>query len=270
MQNEWWLKLAGEIQGFADTGNQQEFYSAIKRAYGPQRTATCPVRSADGSKLITDKKEILDSWAEHYQHLLNRGNPSDPTVFENLPEFPTIPELDNMATRQEVHMAVISLKNKAAGPDGIPAEILKHGGNAILDSLHDIFQKVWVSSCCPQKWKDADIVSIFIKKGDRAVCGNSRGISLLATSGKVLTRILFRLLAHITEEVLPESQSGFRKERSTADMVFIARQLQEKAIEQQQDLYMIFVDLAKAFDTVNRTLLWEILRKFSCPPPLSW
>jgi len=43
MQNEWWLKLAGEIQGFADIGNQQEFYSAIKRAYGPQRTATCPI-----------------------------------------------------------------------------------------------------------------------------------------------------------------------------------------------------------------------------------
>lgn len=268
MQNEWWLKLAGEIQGFADIGNQQEFYSAIKRAYGPQRTATCPIRSADGSKLITDKKEILDRWAEHYQHLLNRSNPSDPTVFENLPEFPTIPELDNMPTRQEVHMAIISLKNnKAAGPDGIPAEILKHGGNAILDSLHDIFQKVWASSCCPQKWKDADIVSIFKKKGDRAVCGNSRGISLLATSGKVLTRILLsRLLAHITEGVLPESQSGFRKERSTVDMVFIARQLQEKAIEQQQDLYMVFVDLAKAFDTVNRTLLWEILRKFGCPP----
>ncbi|XP_069984652.1 transposon TX1 uncharacterized 149 kDa protein [Penaeus vannamei] len=268
MQNEWWLKLAGEIQGFADIGNQQEFYCAIKRAYGPQRTATSPVRSVDGSKLITDKKEILDRWAEHYQHLLNRSNPSDPTVFENLPEFPRIPELDNMPTRQEVHMAIISLKNnKAAGPDGIPAEILKHGGNAILDSLHDIFQKVWAASWCPQKWKDADIVSIFKKKGDRAVCGNSRGISLLATSGKVLTRILLsRLLAHTTEGVLPESQSGFRKERSTVDMVFIARQLQEKAIEQQQDLYMVFVDLAKAFDTVNRTLLWEILRKFGCPP----
>ncbi|XP_076038445.1 uncharacterized protein LOC143023730 [Oratosquilla oratoria] len=49
-------------------------------------------------------------------------------------------------------------------------------------------------------------------------------------------------------------------------MVFVARQLQEKAIEQQQDLHMIFVDLAKAFGTVNRTLLWEILRKFGCPP----
>lgn len=268
MQNEWWLKLAGEIQGFADTGNQQEFYSAIKRAYGPQRSTTCPVRSADGSRLITDNKEILDRWAEHYQQLLNRSNPSDPTVFENLPELPIIEDLDNFPTRQEVHMAIISLKNnKAAGPDNIPSEILKHGGNAILDCLYTIFQKVWASSCCPQQWKDADIVSIFKKKGDRAACGNSRGISLLATAGKVLTRILlFRLLNHITENVLPESQSGFRKDRSTVDMVFVARQLQEKAIEQQQDLYMVFVDLAKAFDTVNRTLLWETLRKFGCPP----
>ncbi|XP_076029825.1 uncharacterized protein LOC143018350 [Oratosquilla oratoria] len=74
-------------------------------------------------------------------------------------------------------------------------------------------------------------------------------------NGKTPTLVLDR----IAEEVLSESQSGFRKERSTVDMVFVARQLQEKAIE--QDLYMVFVDLAKAFDTVNRTLLWEILRK---------
>ncbi|XP_076030408.1 uncharacterized protein LOC143018707 [Oratosquilla oratoria] len=212
----------------------------------------------------------MDRWAEHYQHLLNMGNPRDPTMFGTLPDLPSLPELDNRSTRWEVHKAVTELKNKAAGPDGIPAEILKHDGDAITDCLHNIFQKVWTSSCCPQQWKDADIISIFNKKGDRAVCGNSTGISLLATSGKVLTRILlFRLLDHIAEEVLLESQSVFRKERSTVKMVFVVRQLQEKAIEQQQDLYMIFVDLAKAFDTVNRTLLWEILRKFGCPPPPS-
>ena len=268
MQNEWWTKLAGEIQGFADAGDQQQFYSSLKRAYGPQRDTFCPVRSADGSTLITEKPKILGRWAEHYEELLNRSNPTDPTLLDDLPDLPTSWELDDVPTRQEVSQAVSSLKNsKAAGPDGIPAEILKYGGNIITDCLHNIINQIWKSGCCPQQWKDADIVNIYKKKGDRAICGNSRGISLLATAGKVLSRImLFRILNNVAERVLPETQCGFRKERSTTDMVFVARQLQEKSKEQHQELFMVFVDLAKAFDTVNRPLLWEILRKFGCPP----
>ena len=53
--------------------------------------------------------------------------------------------------------------------------------------------------------------------------------------------------------------------RSTID-IFVARQLQEKCREQHQDLYLAIVDLTKAIDTVNRDLLWNILRKFGCPP----
>ena len=49
-------------------------------------------------------------------------------------------------------------------------------------------------------------------------------------------------------------------------MLFVARQLQEKYHEQHQDLYLAFVDLTKAFDTVNRDLPWNMLRKFGCPP----
>ena len=66
--------------------------------------------------------------------------------------------------------------------------------------------------------------------------------------------------------VLHESQCGFRRGRSTIDMIFVARRLQKKCREQHHDLYLAFVDLTKAFDTVNRDLLWNILRKFGCPP----
>ena len=78
--------------------------------------------------------------------------------------------------------------------------------------------------------------------------------------------MLTRLLEHVVDLVLPESQCGFRRGRSTIDMIFAARQLQEKCREQHQDLYLAFVDLTKAFDTVNRDLLWNILRKFGYPP----
>ena len=52
----------------------------------------------------------------------------------------------------------------------------------------------------------------------------------------------------------------------TIDMTFTARQLQEKCEEQNVDLYMTFVDLTKAFDTVSRDGLWKIMAKFGCPP----
>ena len=268
MQNEWWTRLAAEIQGFADMGDQHQFYNALKTAYGPRSNSLCPVRSVDGSTLFTEKTEILKRWAEHYQELLNRQNPTDPTFLDSLPNLPVIQELDNIPTIQEVSHAINSLKNnKATGPDGIPAELLKHGGDAVATCLHNIIQEVWNSGCCPQQWKDADIISIYKKKGDRNICGNSRGISLLSTSGKVVTKILLsRIVKLIVDQILPESQSGFRQERSTVDMIFVARQIQEKSVEQHQDLYMVFVDLAKAFDTVNRPLLWEVLAKFGCPP----
>ena len=80
--------------------------------------------------------------------------------------------------------------------------------------------------------------------------------------------ILSRLLEHVVDLVLPESQCGFRLGRSTIDMIFVARQLQEKCREQHQNLCMAFVDPTKAIDEVNRYLLWNNLRKFGCPPTL--
>ena len=69
--------------------------------------------------------------------------------------------------------------------------------------------------------------------GDRAECGNSRGISLLSVAGKVLAEgMLTRLLEHVVDLVSPESQCGFRRGCSTIDMIFLARQLQEKCREQ--------------------------------------
>ena len=85
----------------------------------------------------------------------------------------------------------------------------------------------------------------------------------MSITGKILARVLLnRLNEHLERSwLLPESQCGFRKNRGTIDMIFTARQLQEKC----QDLYMTFVDLTKAFDTVSHEGLWKIMAKFGCP-----
>ena len=103
------------------------------------------------------------------------------------------------------------------------------------------------------------------KKGDRKDCGNYRGISLLATVGKILSRVLLnRLSEHISQNVLPETQCGFRSGRSTMDMIFCLKQVQEKCIEQNMPLYVVFIDFSKAFDTVSRQGLWQVLKKYGC------
>ena len=89
----------------------------------------------------------------------------------------------------------------------------------------------------------------------------------MSIAGKILARVLLnRLNEHLERSgLLLESQCGLRKNRRIIDMIFTARQLQEKCQEQNVDLYMTFVDLTKAFDTVSRKGLWKIMAKFGCP-----
>ena len=164
--------------------------------------------------------------------------------------------------------AILSLKdNKAAGPDNIPAEVINYDGCALHRRLHNFILDCWSAKCLQQQWKNANIILVYKQKGDRAAYGSCRGIFLLSVAGKVLAKIVLTcLLEHVIDLVFPESQCRFRHGCSTIDMIFVARQLQEKCHEQHQDLCMTFVDLTKAFDTVNQNHLWSILRKFGCPP----
>lgn len=136
----------------------------------------------------------------------------------------------------------------------------------LTDKLTELFVSCWTKQSLPQEFKDASIVHLYKRKGNRQSCDNHRGISLLSIAGKVLARVLLnRLIKHLEQGLLPESQCGFRAGRGTVDMIFAARQLQEKCQEQHQDLYSTFVDLTKAFDTVSRQGLWKIMAKFGCP-----
>ena len=261
MENNWWAEKAAQILTYANINNTKSLYEALKAVYGPRHFSLHPVRSIDGD-LIKNKELILKRWAEYLKNLLLKVHTNDSGFLDDLPTLPIIPILDDPPSFDDVERAILRLKdNKAAGPHSIPTEVIKYGGCALHRRLHNFILDSWSAKYLPQQWKNANIVLIHKQMGDRAECGNSRGISLLSVAGKVPAKItLTRLLEHVVDLVLPESQCGFRRGRSTIDMIFVARQLQEKCREQHQDLYLAFVDLTKAFDTVNRDLLWNILR----------
>ena len=268
MQDSWLSSKADEIQGFADRNNMKCFYDSLKEVYGPTSSGSLsPLLSADGSTLITDKEKVSERWAQHFDSVLNRPSTINDDAIDRLPQVPVEETMDALPTLNEIQKAVRLLSSgKAPGSDSIPAEIYREGGVALIEKLHQLFQLIWHHETVPQDFKDASIIHLYKRKGNRQVCDNHRGISLLSIASKILARVLLnRLIVHLEQGLLPESQCGFRKERGTIDMVFAARQLQEKCQEQNADLYSTYVDLTKAFDTVSREGLWRIMAKYGCP-----
>ena len=160
-------------------------------------------------------------WSEHFQKLLNVLGDIDYEALDNFPQHITKASLDEIPTMDEMARAITCLKDgKASGGDGIPAEVWKHGGDNLFSRLHQLITNAWEVGSVPQAWKDTSIVTIY-KKVDRTDCGNYRGISLFSIAGKIFARILLnRLSTYITPEVVPETQCGFRDNRSTVDMIF--------------------------------------------------
>ena len=183
--------------------------------------------------------------------MLNRPSSINEDAIDRLPQIECNVLLDEFPTVTETRKAVQQLSSgKAPGADAISAEVYKAGA----EKLTELFHCMWRKEAIPQEFKDASIIHLYKRKGNPQVCANHRGISLLSIAGKILAKILLnRLNVHLDQTgLIPESQCGFRKDRGTIDMIFTARQLQEKCQEQNVDLCMTFVDLTKAFDTVSR------------------
>ena len=102
-------------------------------------------------------------------------------------------------------------------------------------------------------------------------CRNYRDISLVPHAGKRLLKVFARRLSHYCEAkgLLPkEEQCGFRPDRSTTNMIFVVRRLQEVRWKAEAPLLMCYIDLLKVYDTVDRTLLWQVLTRIGVTPQM--
>ena len=106
----------------------------------------------------------------------------------------------------------------------------------------------------PQQSKDT-VIGVLHKKGDKTECGSYRGISLTPHAEKGLLKVVTRGLSVycVTNGLLPVEQCEFQTDRSTTDMVFVVRGMQKIGRKAEVSLFMRFVDLQKAYDTVDRT-----------------
>ena len=156
---------------------------------------------------------------------------------DNVDELPIL--------KSEVEDALLKLKEgKSPGIDNIPGELLKYGGDAIVNVFTELCQSSWSKKEWPKQWTESLIVPI-PKKGNLRKCENYRTLSLICHSSKILLRIILNRLTSQAEEILSEEKAGFRKGRSTTEQIFNYRNLIEKHLESQKDLYHNFIDFKK-------------------------
>lgn len=154
--------------------------------------------------------------------------------------------------------------NKAAGLDEIPAELLKHGGQAVEMRLTDLFNACWQAATVPEDWQKGVIVKL-PKKGNATECTNWRGITLLSIPGKIFCAVLLRRIQAAADHRLREEQAGFRRGRSCSDQIFALRNIIEQCVEYKRPLSINFIDFKKAFDSIHRESLWNILHLYGIP-----
>ena len=198
-------------------------YDGITKALGPTQSKTAPLKCISG-EVINDQGEKMERWVEHYSELYSRENSAVDPLLDAIGPLPIMEDLDAEPTLEELNKAIDSLAcGKAPGTDDIPPDLIKPCKSTLLQPLHYTLCQCWREDGVPQDMKDAKIFTLYKDKGDMSDCNNYRGISLLSTVGKVYARVVLARLQQLAERVFPESQCGFRAERSTVDMIFSIR-----------------------------------------------
>ena len=179
-------------------------------------------------------------------------------------ESVTHDSLDARISKEEVIRSLSRLKaSKAPGLDGLPGGCLKVAGEKIAPFLTKLFNKIYDTHSFPRSWSRSVILPLH-KKGNVLNVDNYRGISLLCVMSKIFASILtsrLREWIELENKVCPE-QAGFRTQHSTIDHIYTLHAMILKHVygNRRGKLYVTFIDYRKAFDSVNRSQLWEVLR----------
>ncbi|GFW06770.1 putative endonuclease-reverse transcriptase [Trichonephila clavipes] len=205
--------------------------------------------------ILRDRTEVLRRWNEHFENLLNSDNgdhealtESTETQSQGIVEPPSV---------EEVIEVINKLKdNKAPAPDTIPSELLKNRGKETSKKIYDLIQVIWEQEVIPKEWK-MSITCAIHKNGDILECSNYRGISLLCSSHKVFSNILFNTLSPQVENTVGDYQNGFRKGRFTTEQISNIRQILEKTKEFGIDTPHLFIDFKTAYASIKRRILLQ-------------
>ncbi|MFN7883235.1 MAG: RNA-directed DNA polymerase, partial [bacterium] len=228
----------------------------------------------------------VQHWTEYFRGVMGRTPHRSTTLEQHCAQHQSLfphadeeirsgaEELNRPITEGEVLEALKHLaNNKSAGVDGIPAELLTHDREpgvpidvairALLRPVTHTFNKVFTGQY-PASWATCTLTPVYKGKGNPQECNNYRGIAVSTALAKLFSLVVLTRMDNWAEATgrRAAGQAGFRKGRNTEDGVFVLQHSIEVSKANQgpdKRLYVAFIDFEKAYDSVDRDLLWRVI-----------
>jgi len=234
----------------ARSTGSKEWWNLIKQQQGlVEDDSIPPLTKPDGSIAIKsiDKAELLASF---FANKMTVPDPDCPPPSVPLRTNARLTTLHTNKCEVEKHLRNIDVK-KALGPDNISPYVLRKCASQLAAPLAQLFNTCIDQQLWPKQWKKARVVAVH-KKNSRTCVNNYRPISLLSVVGKIYEKIICERLAdHLDKHhLLSHKQFGFRKERSTGDLLLKMSSSWNKSLDRREDSYVVALDIAGAFDRV--------------------
>ena len=229
----------------------------------------------------------IQEWTTHFRNILGNAHPAPfhgNSIEAHVAHYPTLfPDatdekrqaaacLNSDITGEEVQAALHKMKaNKASGVDGLPAEFLSQAfDDSVENAIHALLPHITrcfnlvLRGTYPDEWATCVLAPVPKPKADALDRNGYRGIAVGMALSKLYSMVLLIRLDSVAESngMRAKGQAGFRKGRGTPDNAFVLQHAIESCQKRAKTMYVAFIDFEKAYDRVNRDLLWRVLEGY--------
>ena len=253
-QTEYIQNQIDKIRDSVEDRQSRIAWQTINEVSRRKNTAKAKLKAAN-------QQERIKLLKQHFENLL--GNP--PKITHEPITRIISKQLDiklGPFTQEELDSVLRKIKNrKAAGLDEIPPEVWKtrQFDDILLRHCNAVYNQNPID-----RWMKGCILP-FPKKGDLGLAKSYRGITLTSIAAKIYNALLRNRIESKIDNILRKNQNGFRRNRSTTSQILTIRRILEGVRAKNQQATLIFVDFTKAFDSIHRGKMEQILLAYGIP-----
>ena len=273
---QWWDDKARLAQDQADKGDAFGLFATFRELRLRGSSAKM------GEVQPAEAQSERDAWAEHFRKIGEGAGEVKDHVWANVPFYSPMDAIwGDAPAPNELHAALRQMSlGKAAGEDGVTAELLKFGGPNLWEQVVKVCREQWLllteaapgeEVSWPAEWCIGLVVPLWKRKGNKKDRNTWRGITLLSVGSKLLARVVATRLRSWFDGHLGLHQFGFRKGRGVDDALQVTRRLVEEVATSSGDhegVELSFHDIEKAYPRVCRSALWDLLSRWGCDSAL--